>query len=138
MASELIVHDLCLISIWTQGDTHALFVCVFRRPKDSVYVNKRSRSILTRNKHKVDRCRQIGTSFFKHCVSLLSYVNIIIMTTFIILCTTSAYVHVREMREGRKKVASKVIQTTTQSNTAHPRQSLFLRKMSCLGWDSNP
>ena len=40
--------------------------------------------------------------------------------------------------EGRKKEASKVIQTTRQSNTAHPRQSLFLRKMSCLGWDSNP
>ena len=39
------------------------------------------------------------------------------------------------MREGRKKEASKVKQTTRQSNTAHPRQSLFLRKMSCL---SNP
>ena len=26
---------------------------------------------------------------------------------------------------------------TRQSNTAHPRQSLFLRKISCLGWDSN-
>ena len=35
------------------------------------------------------------------------------------------------MREGRKKEASKVKQTTRQSNTAHPRQSLFLRKMSC-------
>ena len=32
----------------------------------------------------------------------------------------------------RKKEASKVKQTTRQSNTAHPRQSLFLRKMSCL------
>ena len=39
--------------------------------------------------------------------------------------------------EGRKKEASKVKQTR-QSNTAHPRQSLFLRKMSCLGLDSNP
>ena len=29
--------------------------------------------------------------------------------------------------EGRKKEASKVKQTTRQSNTAHPRQSLFLR-----------
>ena len=37
--------------------------------------------------------------------------------------------------EGRKKEASKVKQTTRQSNTAHPRQSLFQRKMSCLGWD---
>ena len=34
--------------------------------------------------------------------------------------------------EGRKKEASKVIQTTRQSNTTHPRQSLFQRKMSCL------
>ena len=25
-----------------------------------------------------------------------------------------------------------------KSNTAHPRQSLFQRKMSCLRWDSNP
>ena len=41
-----------------------------------------------------------------------------------------------EMR--RRKEASKVKQTTKRSNTAHPRQSLFLRKMSCLGWDSNP
>ena len=61
------------------------------------------------------------------------------------LCThrdnnNELHVHVsrqyREMR--RKKEASKVIQTTRQSNTAYPRQSLFQRKMSCLGWDSNP
>ena len=30
--------------------------------------------------------------------------------------------------EGRKKEASKVKQTTRQSNTTHPRQSLFQRK----------
>ena len=41
-------------------------------------------------------------------------------------------------RNLRKKEACKVKQTTRQSNTAHPRQSLLLRKMSCLGWDSNP
>ena len=42
----------------------------------------------------------------------------------------------RDEKEGRSKQG----QTNTQgkSNTAHPRQSLFLRKMSCLGWDSNP
>ena len=40
--------------------------------------------------------------------------------------------------EGRKKEASKVKQTTRQSNTAHLKQSFFLRKMSCLRWDSNP
>ena len=43
-----------------------------------------------------------------------------------------------ERSEGRKKEASKVKQIIRQSNTAHPRQSLFLRKMSCFGWDSNP
>ena len=47
------------------------------------------------------------------------------------------HLHVRQMKK-RKKEASKVTQTTRQSNTAHPRQSLFLRKMSCLGWYSNP
>ena len=39
----------------------------------------------------------------------------------------------RDEKEGRKKEARKVKQTR-QSNTAHPRQSLFLRKMSCLGY----
>ena len=38
--------------------------------------------------------------------------------------------------ERRKKEGSRVKQTTRESNTAHPRQSFFLRKMSCLGWDS--
>ena len=41
------------------------------------------------------------------------------------------------MNKGRKKEASKVKQTTRQSNTAHPRQSLFLRnelpRVSCTG-----
>ena len=49
-------------------------------------------------------------------------------------------VHVNRLmrdEEGRKKEASKVVQTTRQSTTVHPRQSLFLRKMSCLRWDSN-
>ena len=34
--------------------------------------------------------------------------------------------------EGRKKQARSCKQTTMQSNTAHPRQSLFQRKMSCF------
>ena len=38
-------------------------------------------------------------------------------------------------KEERKKQARSNKQTR-QSNTAHPRQSLFLEKMSCLGWDS--
>ena len=45
--------------------------------------------------------------------------------------------HVYTMRDERKKQARSNKQTR-QSNTAHPRQSLFLEKMSCLGWDSNP
>ena len=47
------------------------------------------------------------------------------------------HVHVlmRDEKEGRMKQARSNKQTR-QSNTAHPRQSLFLRKMSCLRWDS--
>ena len=44
------------------------------------------------------------------------------------------YMLVRDAK-GRKKEASKVKQTTKQSNTTHPRQSIFQIKMSCLGWD---
>ena len=43
----------------------------------------------------------------------------------------------RDEKEEQKKQARSNKQTR-QSNTAHPRQSLFLEKMSCLGWDSNP
>ena len=52
----------------------------------------------------------------------------------------ASHVHVFEMRdekEERKKQA-RLNKQTRQSNTAHPRQSLFLEKMSCLAWDSNP
>ena len=56
--------------------------------------------------------------------------------------TQGSYVHVcvlmRDEKEGRKKQARSNKQQLRQSNTAHPRQSLFLTKMSCLGWDSNP
>ena len=43
----------------------------------------------------------------------------------------------RDEKEERKKQARSNKQTR-QSNTEHPRQSLFLEKMSCLRWDSNP
>ena len=43
----------------------------------------------------------------------------------------------RDEKEERKRQARSNKQTR-QSNTAHPRQSLFLEKMSCLRWDSNP
>ena len=39
----------------------------------------------------------------------------------------------RDEKEGRKKQARSDKQTTRQSNTAHPRQSLFLRKISDSG-----
>ena len=54
-----------------------------------------------------------------------------------ILLNLSMYIHVFNVKEGRKKQPRSNKQTR-QSNTAHPRQSFFLRKMSCLGWDSNP
>ena len=47
------------------------------------------------------------------------------------------YMLLRDEKEERKKQARSNKQTR-QSNTAHPRQSLFLEKMSCLRWDSNP
>ena len=43
---------------------------------------------------------------------------------------------IRDEKEERSKQSTN--KQTRQSNTAHPRQSLFLEKMSCLGWDSNP
>ena len=39
--------------------------------------------------------------------------------------------------ERRKKQARSNKQQLRQSNIAHPRWSLFPRKMSCLEWDSN-
>ena len=42
----------------------------------------------------------------------------------------------RDEKEERKKQARSNKQK--QSNTAHPRQSLLLEKMSCLGSNSNP
>ena len=44
-------------------------------------------------------------------------------------CMYGKYVCMRDEKEGRKKQARSNKQTR-QSNTAHPRQSLFLRKMS--------
>ena len=41
----------------------------------------------------------------------------------------------RDEKEERKQ-ASKVKQTNKAKQ--YPRQSLFLEKMSCLRWDSNP
>ena len=45
----------------------------------------------------------------------------------------------RDERRKKEAISKKQARSNKQqSNTAHPRQSLFLRKMSCLGWDSNP
>ena len=59
-------------------------------------------------------------------------------------CTICLYIYIYiytcfdERWVGRKKEASRIKRITRQSNKAHPWQSLFLRKISCLGWDSNP
>ena len=58
-------------------------------------------------------------------------------------CTYQIHVSVSLMQElpcrkYAKKIDTSKVKQTRQSNTAHPRQSLYKRKMSCLGWDSNP
>ena len=50
---------------------------------------------------------------------------------------TEIYIHVL-MRDEKEEIKKQARSNKQTSNTAHPRQSLFLRKMSCLGWDSNP
>ena len=52
-------------------------------------------------------------------------------TCTVYTCTCTCVM--RDEKEGRKKQARSNKQTR-QSNTAHPRHSLFLRKMSCLGY----
>ena len=48
---------------------------------------------------------------------------------------SKSWVYMLEMKEGRKKEGRrKVKQTTSQSNTTHPRQSLFQIKMGWLPW----
>ena len=49
---------------------------------------------------------------------------------------TCIHVLMRDEKEGRKKQAGSNKQQGKA--TPHPRQSLFLRKMSCLVWDLNP
>ena len=71
-------------------------------------------------------CLTLLASFF--LPSHLSFKNM-----YVVIRTHVVIIHVFLMRdemEGRKEEASKVIQATRQSNTTHPRQSLFLRKMS--------
>ena len=43
-----------------------------------------------------------------------------------------------EKEERKKQLQARSNKQTRQSNTAHPKQSLFLEKMSYLRWDSNP
>ena len=64
-------------------------------------------------------------------------IRIIYNYTCIHVCVFCFLLHVlmRDEKEERMKQARSNKQTR-QSNTAHPRQSLFLRKMSCLRWDS--
>ena len=52
------------------------------------------------------------------------------MYMYILAGSLYQYIFKREMRRKEKR--------SKQGNTEHPRQSLSLRKMNCLGWDSNP
>ena len=78
------------------------------------------------------------------CVSMHMHNIIILYTTYVhvgLHLTNKNNIHIyiffmrNEKEDERKKEASKIKQTTRQSNTAHPRKSLFLSKIS---WDSNP
>ena len=60
------------------------------------------------------------------CVHLLCHI-------FFLSCTLYNFVNERCRRKRKKQARSN--KQTRQSNTTHPRQSLFQRKMSCLGWD---
>ena len=87
------------------------------------------------------------------CVYIYIYIYIYIYMYYVCVCVhvcmlvimqhvqharESLYMFLmRDEKEERKKQARSNKQTR-QSNTAHTRQSLFLEKMSCLGWDSNP
>ena len=65
------------------------------------------------------------------CIQCLTKSGIVVLTTL-----HHVYIHVHVLmkdEEERKKEASKIKQITKQSNTAHPRQSLFLRKMRASG-----
>ena len=44
----------------------------------------------------------------------------------------------RDEKEGRKKQEKSNKQQGKATQHTYPRQSFFVRKMSCLGWDSNP
>ena len=68
-----------------------------------------------------------------------STIVFIVIVVYILRKHHVRYIHVlmRDEKERRKKQA-RSSKHTRQSNTVHPRQSLFLRKMSCLGSDSNP
>ena len=68
------------------------------------------------------------------CITCERFEYYKICTCTLYICSTTYIIIIYAMltrdAEGRKKEASKVKQTTRQSNTAHPRQPLFLRKMS--------
>ena len=55
-----------------------------------------------------------------------------------VVCVKVLYMYIQNVHFFNEKEERKKQGQTRQSNTAHPRKSHFLRKMSCLGWDSNP
>ena len=56
--------------------------------------------------------------------------GVIVFSNYVL---TPAIIHVF-MRDEKEEARS----NKQDKATAHPRQPLFLRKMSCLRWDSNP
>ena len=85
-------------------------------------------------------CVFTNTSFsFKMTVLYHAY-NSLLHVQYVYMCALPLFYELGDVctsfdvrLEGRKKEAMKVKQTTRQINTAHPRQSLLLRKMPRVG-----
>ena len=67
---------------------------------------------------------------FVLCITTCTLYICIYLVVVLLHVTVIMYTHVHVLMRDWKEEASKVKQTTSQSNTAHPRQSLFLRKMT--------
>ena len=72
-----------------------------------------------------------------HAVSMGTCLGHVILDVLNLHNTCMYMFLMKDEKEERKK-QTRSNKQTRQSNTAHPRQSLFLEKMSCLRWDSNP
>ena len=83
-------------------------------------------------------CVYIYIYIYMYYVCVCVHVCMLVIMQHVQHARESLYMFLmRDEKEERKKQARSNKQTR-QRNTAHTRQSLFLEKMSCLGWDSNP